>query len=49
MDMAAMDMMSTGVSLYLEKCPQEVASVFFKKIPTFGSRLSNLDHLTAIA
>ncbi len=53
MAMAAMDMMSTGggggsgASFRLGKCSQGVASaVLFKKTLTFGSRRSNLDHLT---
>jgi hypothetical protein len=50
MAMAAMDMVSTeefsGVSFHLEKCPQGVASVLFKKTPIFGPRRSKLDHLT---
>ncbi len=54
MAMAAMDMVSTGglwlfgVSFHLEKCPHGVASVLFKKTPTFGSRRSKLDHLTEL-
>ncbi len=50
--MAAMEMVSTGwvmgVSFQFEKCTQGVASVLFKKIPTFGSRRPNLDHLTVL-
>ncbi len=48
--MAAMEMVSkeefSGLSFQLKICPQGVASVLFKKTPTFGSRRSKLDHLT---
>jgi hypothetical protein len=48
--MAAMEMLSKrgflGVSFHLDKCPQGVASVRFKKTPTFGSPGLKLDHLT---
>jgi hypothetical protein len=50
MTMAAMKMVSaggfSGVSFYLRRCPQGVASVLRKKTPIFGSRRSKLDHLT---
>jgi hypothetical protein len=50
MAMAAMNMVSTGrfseVSFHLRRCPQEVASLLFKKTSIFGSRRSKLDHLT---
>ncbi len=48
--MAAMNMVFaggfSGVSFHLRTCPQGVASVLRKKTPIFGSRRSNVDHLT---
>jgi hypothetical protein len=48
--MAAMNMVSaggfSGVSFHLRTSPQGVASVLCKKTLIFGSRRSNLDHLT---
>ncbi len=49
---AAMDKVPTGgfsgVRFHLEKCPQGVASVLFKKSSTVGFRRSKLGHLTVI-
>jgi hypothetical protein len=48
--MAAMNIVSaggfSGISFYLRRCPQGVASVLCKKTTIFGSRRSKLDHLT---
>ncbi len=52
MAMVSMNMVSAGgfrgVSFHLRRCLQGVASVLSKKTPIFGSRRSNLDHLTVL-
>ncbi len=50
--MAAMNMVSagwfSGVSFYLTRCPQGVASALRKKTPILESRRSKLDNLTVV-